>query len=212
MVALESLAYARRAAGDLAGAKPLYSEASTAARAVGAERYAATTLLSLAEAEFQGGDAAAALPLAAEGLTALRALRLTHLVSIAETNITAYLVALRRYDEACTAAREALSAARDAQYSAGVAWALQHFAAIAALRPHDDAPVIEDRRRAARILGYVDAHLARLAALREYTEQQEYDVMLTALRDALDNGEISKLLAEGGAWKEDQAVAEAMLI
>jgi predicted ATPase/DNA-binding XRE family transcriptional regulator len=212
MVALESLAYARRAAGDLAGAKPLYSKASTAARAVGAERYAATTLLSLAEAEFQGGDAAAALPLATEGLTALRALRLTHLVSIAETNITAYLVALRRYDEARTAAGEALAAARDAQYSAGVAWALQHFAAIAALRPHADAPVIEDRRRAARILGYVDAHLARLVALREYTEQQEYDVMLTALRDALDNGEISKLLAEGGAWKEDQAVAEAMLI
>jgi tetratricopeptide (TPR) repeat protein len=206
------LAYARRAAGDLTGAKPLYSEASTAARAVGAERYAATTLLSLAEAEFQGGDAAAALPLATEGLTALRALRLTHLVAIAETNITAYLVALRRYDEARTAAGEALSAARDAQYSAGVAWALQHFAAIAALRPHDDAPVAEDRRRAARILGYVDAQLAGLVAFREYTEQQEYDVIVTALRDALDKDELSKLLSEGSAWKEDQAVAEAMSI
>jgi hypothetical protein len=121
-------------------------------------------------------------------------------------------VALRRYDEARTAAGEALSAARDAQYSAGVAWALQHFAAIAALRPHDDAPVAEDRRRAARILGYVDAQLAGLVAFREYTEQQEYDVIVTALRDALDKDELSKLLSEGSAWKEDQAVAEAMSI
>jgi hypothetical protein len=36
--------------------------------------------------------------------------------------------------------------------------------------------------------------------------------MVSALRDALDKDELSKVLAEGSASKEDQAVAEAMLI
>jgi Arc/MetJ family transcription regulator len=65
---------------------------------------------------------------------------------------------------------------------------------------------------AARLLGYVDARLAALEALRYHTEQQEYDAMLPALREALGADELSKLMAEGSTWSEDQAVAEATLI
>jgi hypothetical protein len=61
-------------------------------------------------------------------------------------------------------------------------------------------------------LGYVDARLAALEALREYTEQQEYDKMTLALSQALGAGEFTRLMQEGAAWNEDQACAEAMLV
>ena len=141
-----------------------------------------------------------------------RASGYTRNVAQARSNMAAYLVALRRYDEARTAAREALSAAHDLRWSVGLVWALQHLAAIAALRPGADAPVIEDRSRAARILGYADARLAALEDAREYTEQQEYDAMLPVLRDALGADQLAQLMAEGITWNEDQAFAEAMLI
>jgi len=66
--------------------------------------------------------------------------------------------------------------------------------------------------RAARLLGYVDARLTALEALREYGERQEYDKTLAALRHALGEDTLAKLMNEGCAWNEDHAVAEAMLI
>jgi predicted ATPase/DNA-binding SARP family transcriptional activator len=211
-VVLGHLAWARLFAGDVVGARQLYSEALTAARAAGAERNEAVIVASLAEAEFRAGDAAAAVQLVREAMTLCRVFHDARLIALALHNEAAYLVALRRYDEGRTSAREALAGARDTQYSSGVGWALQHLAAVAALQSGEDERVGKDRRRAARILGYVEARLAALETLREYTERQEYDTMMPALRDALGEDELSKLMAEGSMWSEDQAVAEAMLI
>jgi tetratricopeptide (TPR) repeat protein len=211
LLALDTLAFARKSVGDLPGVRQYSSEVLAVAATVGAERSAALTMLVLAEAEFQGGDAPTALRLADEALAVLSALGDTRTVAIAGYNMAAYLVALRRYDEARAAARRALPAARDLQFSSGLAWALQHLAAIASLRPNVDAPV-EDRRRAAQVLGYVDARLNALEKLRTYTEQQEYDKMTAALGDALGEDELAKLINEGRGWSEDQAVAEAMKI
>jgi hypothetical protein len=93
-----------------------------------------------------------------------------------------------------------------------VAVTLQHLAAVAALRPNAEAPSREEHARTSRLLGYVDTQLAELEAQREYTEQQEYDKTLAALRDALGADECAKFMAEGSSWSEDHAVAEAMLI
>ena len=209
---LESLGVARQAAGDLSGARQRYSEALADARSIGAERRAAHIAMNLAETEFRGGDAAEALSLADEALPVLRVFGDTHHIADALYNTAAYLVALHRYDEARSASRDAIVASRDAQFSVGLAFALQHLAAIAASRPAADVPVIEDRLRAARLLGYVDARLAALDGLRQYTEQQEYDAMISALRDALGKDGLSKHMLDGSSWSEDQAVAEAMLI
>ena len=94
-----------------------------------------------------------------------------------------------------------------------MAWGLQHLAAAAALRPAADEELSRgDRLRAARLLGYVDGRLNGLEALRQYTEQQEYDKILAALGNALGKDQLLKLRAEGAAWSEDQAVAEALSI
>jgi len=213
VLALEYLASARYLAGDLSAARLRFGEALMAARIVGAERHIAMIALGLAEAEFRDGDGVAALRLVNdEALPILRGLGDSRNVALAWYNMAAYLVALRRFDEARAAAREAVTAASDVEFSVGLVWSLQHLAAIAALRPSDSAPEAEACRRAARILGYVDTRLVALETVREYTEQQEYDAMIRALLDALDDEELSQLMTEGATWSEDRAVAEAMLI
>jgi tetratricopeptide (TPR) repeat protein len=128
------------------------------------------------------------------------------------SNHSAYLVALSRFEEAKSAAREALALARDAGFEAYVAWALQHLAAIAALRASDDSvDRVGDLRSAARLLGFVDARFAQLESPRQYTEQQEYDKILPVLRDAL-GADLDALIREGEQWSEDHAVAEALKI
>jgi predicted ATPase/DNA-binding SARP family transcriptional activator len=211
-IALEDLGIARHLADDVAGARQLFSEALTSARASGGDTEAARIAKNLGEAEFRGGNVTAALQLVREALSTLRGFDDGRSTANGLCNEAAYLVALRRYDEARVSAREALSAAHDRQLSAMLVFSLQHLAAISVLRPSPDRQLAEDRRRAARLLGYVNARLATLEALREYTEQQEYDKMLPALRDVLGADECVKLMAEGSTWSEDQAVAEAMLI
>jgi hypothetical protein len=110
-------------------------------------------------------------------------------------------------------AREALTLSRDIQAGVLLAFTLQHFAAIAGLRLTDGATETrDDRLRSARLLGYADARLAALEAAREYTERQEYDKLVHALREALGEDELAKLMAEGSTWTEDHAVAEALLV
>ena len=205
---LDRLAWVRSLDGDIDGARELHSEALATARAVGGEQQAAWIALNFAEMEYRAGDAEGAIRLADQALTVFRTFHDSRSVTNVLCNKAAYLVAFRRYDEAHAPVREALEVARDARHSVGVAFTLQHMAAIAALRPGTDPRAIEQRRRAARILGYVDARLASFDALREYTELREYDATLSALRDALGKDELAKLLAEGSAWTEDQAVAE----
>jgi tetratricopeptide (TPR) repeat protein len=199
-------------ANDLDTARQLFSEGLAVARAVGAERSAAMTALNLAEIEFMSGDADVALRLTREALSVLRPLHDIRTVVNGLRNEAAYLLWLRRYDEARLSAQEAIVAAVDMQYSVDVAFGLLHLAAVGALHPETRTQDLQERRRAARVLGYVDARIAALGALLEYTEQQEYDAMIPALRGALGESELVRLMAEGSTWTEDRAVAEAMLI
>jgi hypothetical protein len=109
-------------------------------------------------------------------------------------------VALKRFDEARAQARSAVTNALDTAWPIGILFALQHLAAADALEhlePH----------RAARMLGYVDAGVERLKARREHTEQHERDAMLAALRESLDDDQLVRLMAEGAAWSEEDALA-----
>jgi predicted ATPase len=209
---LATLAAARQFVGDVIAARERFSEALSAARGAGAERNEAQIAGNLAEAEFRAGDPVTALRLSCEARSLWRAFHATKFIANSLSNDAAYLVAQERYDEALVSARDALAAARDTQAAVVLACTLQHLAAVGALRPSADAQLLENRRRAARIVGYVDARFAALEASREYTEQQECDAMLPVLRDALGEDELPKLMAEGGTWSEDQAVAEAMAI
>jgi predicted ATPase/DNA-binding CsgD family transcriptional regulator len=208
---LECIASARSDAGDLVAARAHCDEALAIFRALGDERFAALTLANLAEGEFRAGDVKAAVQLAAESLAAYREGDQSSEQALA--NMAAYLIATDRYDEARAYACEAIELARELQHSVATAWALQHLAAIAALRPSKD---VENSRashaRAARLLGFVDARLAALGAPRQYTEQQEYLRVTTLLRRAVDPAGLESLMRIGATTTEDRAIEEALAV
>ncbi len=152
--------------------------------------------------------------MAGEALVAFRVRNDTQTIALILGNMAAYRVTLQRYGEARTHAQEALTLGRDLS-EVHLVFTLQHLAAVEAFRPGEGvAPAVlqaPDRTRAARLLGYVDARLTALEALRDYTEQREYDKMLVVLADALGEEQLAMLMDEGHAWSEDQAVAEALL-
>jgi hypothetical protein len=82
-----------------------------------------------------------------------------------------------------------------------VAVSLQHLALLLARRGE-----VND---AARLVGYVNVQLEELGVERPDTEKWGYDKLMAALREKLGEDEIERLVAEGSAWSEDQAVERA---
>ncbi len=210
---LRDLAAAHGLKGDVTGARELFAQASAAFEEGTDEGNVAITAATLAEAEFRCGDAQIALGYAEKALDAVRKLGRQRTVAAILGNIAAYYVALDRYEPARAHAREALALAREVQVDVSVAFALQHLAAIAALQQSGDADAqVEDRRRAAWLMGFVDARLLALETAREYTEQQEYDRVMRRLRQNFDEAVLRELCEEGRRWTQDRAVAAALLV
>ncbi len=198
--------------GDHAGAKSSCTEALTIAREYSFDRIERVALSNLAELEFHAGDPRAALAIVEEAL-GLTQVEGGHERRKALANMAAYLLALGRYAEARSRAREALEVCRAAGAEITLAYAQQHLAAIAALRPAEsEATGSQVRSRAACLLGYVDARLAALAAPRELTEDKEYRALVAALSESLGAGGVARLMEDGRGWSEERAFAEALLV
>jgi predicted ATPase len=208
---LGDLGTARSRRGDIAGARLFYSEALASYLSLGLERPAASIAGHLAEVEFAAGDAHAALQRAQEARRGHEATHNRRSVANDLSNMVAYLVALDRYEDAREYGPRALLAACDVGGTVLTAYALQHVAAVEGLRPYsDDRRAEQARERAAMLLGFVDARLTSLEARREFTEKQEYERILRALRSALGKSKLSDLMLLGSKWTEDGAVALAL--
>jgi tetratricopeptide (TPR) repeat protein len=189
-----------------------FDEALRISKAIGAERLAGVAAINRAEAEFRDGNALGALQLAEEGRYAPS---LGRDVMEAEylANTAAYLVALGRYEEARERARAALPLKFEMQSEYGSLSTIQHLAAVAALdQNYNTECTLERQRRAARLLGYIDARYTALDTHRQPTEQQEYDKMLPALRAAFTDDEVTHLMHEGGVWGEEEAIGQALQV
>ncbi len=210
--ALNYLGCLQLTSGYVAASRSFFREALDVLRSAGSARPATHIALLLAEAEFRDGDALQAVRLVAETLAAERALNDLDALTFTLVNLAAYLVSLERWDDAILHAREALSLSLDRQITAATIWALQHLAAISALRSNDDvAAALEDRRRAARLIGFVDSRIAELDMRREFTEQREYERARTAVENAL-GAEAADLMQEGRNWSEGRAADEGLLV
>ncbi len=207
--ALSALGAARIIQGDVPEARSFLTAAGTLYKRSGADGRVPAVLSMLAEAEFRAGDAGTALEVASQALTAHRGVKSGPNVVNILYNMAAYFTVLGRYDEARAHAREALELARDEQADAEVTIALQHLAAVAALGAPGDQ---EAQERAARLLGFADASFDALDYTREYTEQQEYERVRTALHHALGDARLAELAQEGQSWTEERAVSEALEI
>ncbi len=209
-MALGDLGGARNRCGDFDGAREMYAEALAYHRSHGFARQAASVAGNLAEVEFGSGRHHAALQHEDAALEGHRALANDRAVAIDLFNMAAYLIALDRFEEGRAAASEALERSRELQARMFEVWALQHLAAAAVLEPEAQAEGARPRvERAAALLGFVDARLAELGGVREYTERQEYDRVLTALRARLGDPALAQLTERGRRWSGERAFMEA---
>ncbi|MEO9264483.1 MAG: adenylate/guanylate cyclase domain-containing protein [Candidatus Baltobacteraceae bacterium] len=212
-VLMQSLAIARQIDGDAARARTFFAEALTIFEALGADRQIATISADLAELAFQDGDPSSALRLSQGAVAALREQHDTRRLALALGNMSAYLVALERYDDAIASAREGLTAAKETGGDVFVAFALQHIAAVAALRPARNGDAgRDDAVRAARLLGYTETLLEELGAQLEFTERKERDAILAAIEMRFGASAVGPLIDEGRSWDGARALSEALLV
>jgi predicted ATPase/DNA-binding XRE family transcriptional regulator len=204
------IADARALRGDYTEARAACARGLSMVRALGKGRSVAIALTTRAELEFRAGAAEAALLFAAEALQVCSGQEDRESVeSAVHANMAAYLVTLARFDDARAHAREALDTSRRLHFPLHTAWALQHLAAIAVLRPQPDPKPIEELLRAARLMGFVEARYADLGTALEPTDKQEYDRVNAALRTVLPPGELEFTLTRGAAMSEDDAIEDA---
>lgn len=188
--------------GDLRAGRDLNAQAISAFDALGYGESAAATRGNMAVLEFADGHPERALVLTNEALeTHLRGKHATY-IATGHINSAAYRIALGDLERARESAREGLRCARMVQDDQDIACGLQHLALLAALGG--------DVRRAAQVLGYVDARFKDLDLEREYTEKWSYDKLISSLRGQLGEAEIVSLGSEGAVWSEDRAVDEAI--
>jgi predicted ATPase/class 3 adenylate cyclase len=208
---LLDLGLARSACGDLAGARAFFAQALKRFEEDLDEGNVAITAGTLADAEFHGGDPQAAVRHAQDALAAARHLP-RHITVWIQSNLSAFLIALDRFDAARECSREALRTAIHLQSELNVIVLLQHLAAILALEPGAEAETEPPKGRelAARLIGYVDKRIREIEFTREFTEQQEYDRMLAALTFTLGIDPLAELMSDGAELKEERVVDLAL--
>jgi hypothetical protein len=194
---------------DVDGARRFYAEAFAQYVSMGLERPAASIAGHLAEVEFEAGDPAAALHRAEEARAGHAATRNRRSEAADLSNMTAYLIALDCFDDARSYASQALAAVQDVRSPVLMAFVIQHVAAIAALqRGSNESRSAKHWEHAATLLGFVEARLRSFGACRDYTERQEYDRVVAALRNT--QGErIDELMALGAEWSEEAVIVLA---
>ncbi|MFY9666149.1 MAG: helix-turn-helix domain-containing protein [Candidatus Cybelea sp.] len=206
---LGDLGTARLRCGDVEGARRFYADALAYYEALNLERPAASIAGSLAEVEFAAGDAATALHLAEEARAAHEAMQNRRAVANDLSNMAAYFIALDCFDDARASATQALTAVRDVKQTVLTAYVLQHLAAIGVLQAQSEQLSAAAAPKRAMLLGFVDAWLTKLEARREYTERQEYERVIAALRATMGD-HLESTMAHGAEWTEAVAVAVAL--
>jgi predicted ATPase/transcriptional regulator with XRE-family HTH domain len=199
--------------GDFVDARGYVAEALAILEAMDYGHEVAWALDDLGEYEFLAGNADLALQHATDALAAFRTFNDALGVAGALDCMAIYLIPLARFGEAEQCVREALDLARDRQWEVKVASGLQILGAIAALRPHVDAErTTKTHARVARLFGFADAHFAATGSRRIPLMAWQYSRVLSVLRESLGVESLAKLMAEGAAMNEEQAVQAALTI
>jgi predicted ATPase/class 3 adenylate cyclase len=202
-LALRTLAAAPMLRGDMDTAGALYREALGLSQALQDERGIQNISGTLAELEAYSGNYTDALSHNMEALQIARERRDWIVVASFLINSAAYLVALERFDEARSMAREGLEAAAEIQSDFHLAVVIQHLGAVAAF--------CGDPARAARLIGFADEAYKRLEATRELIEANEYERVQATLGERLPADELAAHLRAGALLTNEQVKCEALL-
>ncbi|MBV8355636.1 MAG: tetratricopeptide repeat protein [Candidatus Eremiobacteraeota bacterium] len=189
--------------GEIDAARRHYAEALALMKSLGDEHEAILIRINMGELEYRAGRFARALEFADAALAAARRVHSRHREITALANLAAYRIALSDIEGARSSAREALVLSQWAP-PLEISAAIQHLATVAALSG--------DCAGAARLCGYVDAWYNSEGCTRELTERHGYDILMKTLRTALRDSEIAALAAQGAAFSEEHAVAQALAV
>ena len=118
-----------------------------------------------------------------------------------ESDVAGCFLAIGDVAAAESHAREALALASKAHHRILIGISISHLAAIAA---KGDAP------RAARLIGFAEEDLRAAEWQRAGYEQRIVDELRSEIERVIAKDEVDRLLAEGAAWSEAQAVAAAL--
>ncbi|MGA8100471.1 MAG: tetratricopeptide repeat protein [Candidatus Cybelea sp.] len=160
------------------------------------ERVVWVSMTNLAETEFALGEIEAAVRRLDDLLASRMARKNVRLRANTRSNLSAYLLALHRDEEARAMARAAVFDAREAGDAGILACAIGHLATMLAN---------SDPRNAAKLLGYVESVFAG-GYHREPTERYTYELLITTLHRLLSDEEIAAAQQEGAAMSELQAM------
>lgn len=189
--------------GQYDEARRLLEKAMTVFKALDAHSDIAAVWADLAKLAFRQGDPALALRDVDQAIEfASKARNASHLATY-HSDTAAYRIALGNLDAAKSEGRDALHWAREAKNELEIAAAIQHLALVSALQAHT--------KEAARLYGYVENtydSLGETPAGESWTAER----LMVALRDQLEDTEISALRAEGATWSEEEAIAQALSI
>jgi predicted ATPase/class 3 adenylate cyclase len=187
---------------DSRTAQAAYEEGIELARAAAAPGAIPTMAGNLAELYREGGDLGRAIATARAAIETARLSSDLHTECVLNANLGGYLLLRGDDAEGIAAAGFALRQAPALGEDFVAAWAIQHLALAAARRG--------DLAVAARLQAYVDAVYAAEQTVREGTEQATSDLTLALLQAALDDGQRTRLAAEGARLTLDQAAALAL--
>ncbi|MGZ3540646.1 MAG: ATP-binding protein [Vulcanimicrobiaceae bacterium] len=182
----------------------LYERGLQLARAIGDDHYAGYVLGHMANAYFQLHDHRRSISYGRAALQIFQQRKDAAKESNALANLAECHFALGELAEAKETARASIGKARESKSMVNAIQAVQHLAAIATVERHD--------RAAVRLLGYVEAALARLQSFRERGDAYTRDCAMQTLQQKLTGAEIQKLLGEGAALSDDEAFALAIRV
>jgi len=204
---------ARDAGADIETARHLFAQALEIYDRFGEMTNVAYSLLDLGACEFRAGNAQRALYYAEDALPRVVHLQRTcHAAWYALNDMSLYLSALSRWEDAIMRSRESIRLAREWQWDALVAFALENLVASAALRQLAATPKArESYADVASIIGFVDARLAHSGSIRDSIMQPRYDQLIRLLREKLGD-DLAELRAEGAAMTGDEAVEKALAL
>ena len=185
---------------DMKRAREHFERALSLARRSGAAGVEVRMLLNLAEAEFLLGNPDAAAARGQAALLYMRSAGSQGDLGWALVNLAAYQLVAGRRAEAAGTAREALALVRPiGGYILRAC--LQRWALLAA-----SADELFD---AARLTGFIDAGYVAAGESRNLTEQRVYDDLVALLTSRLAREDFIRLMNEGAALPEAEAVAMA---
>jgi predicted ATPase/DNA-binding XRE family transcriptional regulator len=212
---LQMLGHARSTDGDFAKARSYFYEALAVARTLDSEVLSTTIAANLAGNEFDSGDPEGALRITLDALAKLRTLKTTpHMrgITVSLHNAAAYLIALGRHEEARAHADEVLELSRTFGYTDLVGPALRHIALLVTLAPRDDTvDAAADYEGAARLLGFLASNVAT-AKGEANTAHREFDDALAAIRSAVGERDLNRLMSAGATMSQEQALDQAHAI